>query len=186
MGKMLDSFMKSFIVAEKKRFCLVLGRQRSIMARLSSKSPFSMRSASSTTRYFRLSKENVSQPVRWSARRPGIATTICGRCISFWLSIIWSVPPDTTQTRTPIAWPATRNCSDIWYASSCVGVKTKAKWLTGSSLSFSRMGKAKAKVFPDPVLAAPMQSRPDKIAGIQFCWMGVAPFSPERRDSCLL
>jgi len=36
MGNMLDSFIKSFIVAEKKRFCLVLGRHLSMMAKLSS------------------------------------------------------------------------------------------------------------------------------------------------------
>ncbi|KAI9582462.1 hypothetical protein GQX74_009849 [Glossina fuscipes] len=61
----------------------VRGKLFSIMARLSSKSPLSIRSASSTTRNFKLSKENVSQPVKWSAKRPGMATTIWGRCINF-------------------------------------------------------------------------------------------------------
>lgn len=40
------------------------------------------------------------------------------------------------------------------------------------------MGKAKANVLPEPVLAAPIQSLPPKMAGIQFSCMGVACFRP--------
>jgi len=40
------------------------------------------------------------------------------------------------------------------------------------------MGKAKANVLPEPVLAAPIQSLPDSIWGIQFSCIGVATFKP--------
>lgn len=40
------------------------------------------------------------------------------------------------------------------------------------------MGKANANVFPEPVFAAPIQSLPSKMAGIQFSCIGVACFKP--------
>lgn len=42
-----------------------------------------------------------------------------------------------------------------------VGVKTTAKMPNGSLAIRCKIGKAKAIVFPLPVLAPPMQSRPD-------------------------
>lgn len=81
IGNILDSLIKSFIVAEKNKFCLSFGIHFSIIAKLSSKSPFNILridlepitslitqsfipylSASSTTKNFILSNENVSHP----------------------------------------------------------------------------------------------------------------------------
>lgn len=61
---------------------------------------------------------------------------------------------------TPIEDPRASNCSEIWKASSRVGVRTKANKRWGVSSSAFRMGKAKAPVFPEPVSASPMISRP--------------------------
>lgn len=43
----------------------------------------------------------------------------------------------------------------------------------GSTDSFWRIGITKASVFPEPVLAAPMISRPSIAGGIQWYWIGV-------------
>lgn len=63
---------------------------------------------------------------------------------------------------TPMEDPRASNCSEIWKASSRVGVRTKANKRWGVSSSAFRMGKAKAPVFPDPVSANPMISRPEE------------------------
>lgn len=66
-----------------------------------------------------------------------------------------------------------------WYANSCVGVKTNANIPYGSSAKCWIIGRAKANVFPEPVLAAPIQSLPAKICGIQAFWIGVGNLIPE-------
>ena len=63
---------------------------------------------------------------------------------------------------TPIDDPNASICSDIWKASSRVGVKIKANIFWGLSRSACRMGSAKAPVLPDPVSASPMLSFPGK------------------------
>jgi hypothetical protein len=54
-----------------------------------------------------------------------------------------------------------------------VGVRTTAHTPKGSLLIRWRIGRAKASVFPEPVWAIPMQSRPARMAGIQPAWIGV-------------
>lgn len=66
-----------------------------------------------------------------------------------------------------------------WNANSLVGVRTSPNIPYGSSLSLFKMGSAKARVFPLPVFAQPMQSSPFKTWGMQFCWMGVGFLTPE-------
>jgi hypothetical protein len=61
---------------------------------------------------------------------------------------------------TPIDDPRASNCSEIWKANSRVGVRTRANSRWGVSSRAFRMGKAKAPVFPDPVSANPIISRP--------------------------
>lgn len=41
------------------------------------------------------------------------------------------------------------------------------------SMMCRNMGSRKAMVFPLPVLAMPMRSRPDIMAGMAWAWMGV-------------
>lgn len=58
--------------------------------------------------------------------------------------------------------PRASNCSEIWKASSLVGVRTRANNRWGVSSSAWRIGKAKAPVFPEPVSASPMISLPTR------------------------
>jgi len=55
---------------------------------------------------------------RWSTRRPGVATTTCGRLSSSMACAIISIPPTMTAVRTLSGEPSTANCSAIWNASS--------------------------------------------------------------------
>lgn len=64
-----------------------------------------------------------------------------------------------------------------------MGVKIKANIPYGSSYNFSNIGKANAKVLPLPVFAAPMQSLPSRIFGMQFCWMGVGFLTPVTKNT---
>lgn len=63
---------------------------------------------------------------------------------------------------TPMEDPRASNCSEIWKASSLVGVSTRANNRWGVSSSACRIGKAKAPVFPEPVSASPMTSLPER------------------------
>lgn len=61
---------------------------------------------------------------------------------------------------TPMLEPKASNCSEIWNASSLVGVRTRVWSLCGEASSDWRMGRAKAPVFPEPVSARPITSLP--------------------------
>lgn len=63
---------------------------------------------------------------------------------------------------TPMEDPRASNCSEIWKASSLVGVSTRANNRWGASSSAWRIGKANAPVFPEPVSASPMISLPTR------------------------
>ena len=56
----------------------------------------------------------------------------------------------------------------------------------GSSLRVCKIGNAKAKVLPEPVLAQPTQSSPFKIAGIQFSWISVGFLKPRKKMETLM
>ena len=60
----------------------------------------------------------------------------------------------------PMVEPNASNCSEIWNASSLVGVRTKANNRCGFSSSAWRIGRANAPVFPEPVSARPIKSFP--------------------------
>lgn len=62
--------------------------------------------------------------------------------------------------------PKASVCSDIWKASSLVGVRTSAKYLWGFSSNACSMGMIKAPVFPDPVSAKPIMSLPCRAIGM--------------------
>eukprot|EP00241_Pyramimonas_parkeae_P013983 CAMPEP_0114265946 /NCGR_PEP_ID=MMETSP0058-20121206/24280_1 /TAXON_ID=36894 /ORGANISM="Pyramimonas parkeae, CCMP726" /LENGTH=75 /DNA_ID=CAMNT_0001383259 /DNA_START=57 /DNA_END=284 /DNA_ORIENTATION=- len=71
-----------------------------------------------------------------------------------------STPPTSTAHLRLMREPNASNCSAIWMASSRVGESTNAKYGWGFFNKFSRIGSAKAPVFPDPVCASPMTSCP--------------------------
>jgi len=141
-------------------------------ARSSSNVGSRIRSASSSTRkrvflndLWMLGSMRMS-----SARRPGVATTTWGRCTRSMACCRWSRPPTTTSASRVIPAPRALNWSQIWNASSRVGVSTRAYTPKGSRASFWRIGITKAAVFPEPVWAHPMTSRPARVAGIVFTW----------------
>ena len=76
---------------------------------------------------------------------------------------------------------------NICSASSLVGDTTITPvpflGLNLSACNISIAGTKNASVFPDPVLAAPSTSRPARIGGIDFCWMGVRFVKPIDRKS---
>ena len=127
------------------------------------------RSASSSTTTFALLRPIVvSAPefCMWSASRPGVATTICGRDESAKACGRMSLPPVISVTLRDCGPPIARNCSYIWRASSRVGVRMTAYMPKGSSDHLCSMGTANATVLPVPVLEPPTQSLPLSISGI--------------------
>ena len=133
-----------------------------------------------TTRNLTLERFHSPLPLRkWSTIRPGVATTTWGRLPNSRACAIMSIPPTIIAVRIFNEEPNTANCSEIWKASSLliiehvrtkegwdgskmylVGVKMRANIPYGSTESCCRMGNANAMVFPEPVLAFPMQSLP--------------------------
>lgn len=71
-----------------------------------------------------------------------------------------------TAHRTDISEPSSSKACDIWYANSRVGARTSPKKACGLSSRACRIGKANAAVFPLPVSARPIKSRPSKARGI--------------------
>lgn len=166
------------MVAENKYVCrFSRGRTLRILSRIGPKSRSSNRSASSITKYFKPRKENPLVFSRWSSNRPGVATTICGFLPN---AMAWgtiSIPPTITALRTEINDPNASKAFEIWYASSRVGARTRPKKDWGLSINaadhqrspspslyFSvlpcKIGSANAAVFPLPVSANPIKSRP--------------------------
>lgn len=86
-----------------------------------------------------------------------------------------------TAHRTEIRAPRPSNDLEIWYASSRVGARTSPNRGCGLSNRACRIGRANAAVFPLPVSARPMRSRPAKAGGMDSCWIGVGLLYP--RDS---
>jgi len=57
--------------------------------------------------------------------------------------------------------PSASNCSAIWKASSLVGVRTRECSRCADARRHWRIGRANAPVFPEPVSARPITSRPE-------------------------
>jgi len=77
-----------------------------ILSRMGPKSRSRRRSASSMTRYLRERREKPFVFSRWSRRRPGVATMMCGflpRAMD-WGTM--SIPPTMTAQRTDIKEPS--------------------------------------------------------------------------------
>ena len=135
----------------------------------------SLSASSSTTALALLSPIVVSAPevCMWSASRPGVATTMCGRDDNAEACGRISLPPVISATLRDCGAPIARNCSYIWRASSRVGVRMTAYIPNGSCDHFCSIGTAKATVLPVPVLEPPMQSLPFSISGIHDSWISV-------------
>ena len=92
-----------------------------------------------------------------------------------------STPPKTTTERNWECLAYFLTFSATWSASSRVGASTRARtgWRAGDMLAFScrnifcSNGRVKAAVFPVPVWAAPMMSRPANTRGMALAWIGV-------------
>ena len=56
---------------------------------------------------------------------------------------------------------------------------------SGWSSICRNIGNKKASVFPLPVLAIPIKSRPDIIAGIAWAWIGVGVSNPFLKYRCI-
>mmetsp|Transcript_22852 Transcript_22852/g.73891 ORF Transcript_22852/g.73891 Transcript_22852/m.73891 type:complete len:247 (-) Transcript_22852:36-776(-) len=151
-----------------------------------SKSMLSMRSASSMTRHLQVRREKPFVFSKWSTRRPGVATTTCGSFASASACAAISTPPTTQTHRRPMAAPKASKTSWICTASSRVGASATPKSRLGFSRSLWRMGRPNAPVFPLPVSARPMTSRPLNATGIAAFWIRVGfaqPSSPTASTS---
>lgn len=60
-----------------------------------------------------------------------------------------------------------RSMEGLRSSTDLVGVRTRQKMPYGSSDSFCRTGSTNAAVFPLPVFAQPMQSRPERVRTIR-------------------
>jgi hypothetical protein len=124
----LSASIDAVMVAEKSSVVRFGGSTSSTAAMSRSKVGSSMRSASSSTRNLvrRSASATPCEERTWSASRPGVATTTCGRLQSATAWCIMSMPPTTVVKRSEIFEPSAANWSWIWNASSRVGVSTSA------------------------------------------------------------
>ncbi len=138
----------------------------------------SMRSASSSTR--------TSSPasfaygwVKWSSRRPGVATMTSTPLRNACSCGPMPTPPNTDAAVTGVWTARSLSSSTIWAASSRVGVSTRARVVPrGLSIRRWRIGRTNAAVFPLPVMAAARTSRPASAGGMASTWIGVGRAKP--------
>ncbi len=84
-----------------------------------------------------------------------------------------------TAHLTEMRAPKLSNACDVWYANSRVGARTSPKKDCGFSRRAWRTGKANAAVFPLPVSASPIKSRPSSAGGMDSTWIGVGALYPK-------
>mmetsp|Transcript_7179 Transcript_7179/g.23388 ORF Transcript_7179/g.23388 Transcript_7179/m.23388 type:complete len:221 (-) Transcript_7179:36-698(-) len=135
-----------------------------------------MRSASSMTKAKTLDASNPGVSSKWCKTRPGVATRrhiLPTRSFSASMSLL---PPVTKPAEISCFDPTTRKTSKVCRASSRVGEMMRTPRPSDpdhfSRYRSSSAGITKAKVFPDPVRAAPRTSRPARACGMAACWMG--------------
>lgn len=124
-----------------------------------------------------------------SRRRPGVAIKISTHARSFSTCFPCPTPPNITVAVSQVYRPYARKLSSVWIASSRVGVMMRVRIFLCFEKVFSvlldfpserscKIGIAKEAVFPVPVCAHPRKSRPFRIEGIDFSWIGVAFLYP--------
>ena len=78
----------------------------------------------------------------------------------------------------PIVAPRASICSDIWNASSLVGVRMQANSFCGVSSRACKIGRTNDPVLPDPVSAKPITSLPFSATGMASAWIRLGFFQP--------
>ncbi len=170
------------MVAENSSVWRGVPSRRSIFRKAWMKPMSSIWSASSSTRYCAVFSITARRSVR-SSRRPGVATRMSvprARCL------IWELidcPPTTEETQIFVPFTYSRRLSAIWFTSSRVGARMRARtdfgWGRSSSpISRSTSGRPKAAVLPVPVCASPITSRPSRTTGMALSWIGVGLVMP--------
>ena len=168
------------IVAEKRSVCRSSGVLSRIFDTSSMKPMSSMRSASSRTTTSHQTRDMVRSP-RKSRTRPGVPTTICEPLRSLRTCPLACTPPTTSAT--PRFFPApicSRTPATCW-ASSLVGVRTRACTATRFVSIRLTIGAPNPIVFPVPVSAFPTTSFPSMMAGYAALLNRGRPFDPEPR-----
>mmetsp|Transcript_25847 Transcript_25847/g.64721 ORF Transcript_25847/g.64721 Transcript_25847/m.64721 type:complete len:253 (+) Transcript_25847:448-1206(+) len=120
--------MERVMVAENNKVCRPATGRLCMMIRSSDSNPGSRSlSASSRTRIRSFEKDFAiaSSYMKCSIRRPGVATTTCGRVTSVAACARISTPPTTTWQRSVMPVEKATNWSAIWVASSRVGVRQR-------------------------------------------------------------
>mmetsp|Transcript_24875 Transcript_24875/g.63018 ORF Transcript_24875/g.63018 Transcript_24875/m.63018 type:complete len:350 (-) Transcript_24875:120-1169(-) len=175
------------MVAEKRsvcRWCL----KKSMMLRTSSSNPKSIiRSASSSAKY-----RHKSSVIRFFVSRscslPGVAQMVCTPIRIISSCSFGGIPPMQSMLRKPPTSPPAISASQRPCATSCVcransregqttmpigpSPRTSGIRLSSSAANITS-GSVKASVFPEPVNAIPIRSRPASTAGRPWIWIGV-------------
>eukprot|EP00968_Pinguiococcus_pyrenoidosus_P011531 scaffold927_cov230-Pinguiococcus_pyrenoidosus.AAC.13 len=111
--------------------------------------------------------------------RPGVHTTTSAPRFSCAICSFTPAPPYTAATLKLKDLANLRASLAIWTASSRAGAMMRPMGPSPSSSGYvatwsrmcRNMGRRKARVFPEPVLATPMTSRPLMMAGTACFWM---------------
>ena len=78
----------------------------------------------------------------------------------------------------PMVAPSASICSDIWKASSLVGVRMQANSFWGFSRRACKIGRTNDPVLPEPVSARPITSLPFRATGMASAWILLGFFQP--------
>mmetsp|Transcript_3266 Transcript_3266/g.13137 ORF Transcript_3266/g.13137 Transcript_3266/m.13137 type:complete len:260 (+) Transcript_3266:2103-2882(+) len=163
------SFTDLVCVALKHSVWRFFGRFSKIALSVAAKPRSRMRSASSKTSTLSVTQSNRGVSSMCCNSRPGVATS---RFILFTVSFssLTFLPPISRPALSVWYDPASTSCLKICIASSRVGAMTSPP--SPSCLphfcrnKISSSGMTKAKVFPEPVFAAPSTSRPHSACGM--------------------
>ena len=143
------------------------------------KNPMSaMRSASSTTTISSLATDTACRSIR-SMSRPGVATMMSKPALIFLIWASMGAPPYTGARSSRRHRASGRSSLATCKASSRVGtrIRPRTQWESARE-RFSTMGRPKARVLPDPVLALPHTSLPTSASGMVRVWMGNGVWMP--------
>mmetsp|Transcript_1091 Transcript_1091/g.2571 ORF Transcript_1091/g.2571 Transcript_1091/m.2571 type:complete len:226 (-) Transcript_1091:418-1095(-) len=173
---LMDSLAKSWTcfvcVAEKSIVCLSFGSSFR-MARKSSSNPISkIRSASSMQNTSKFRKTNPDVFRRWSSSLPGVAITMLTPRFSRSASVPRFAPPMTNpKVIVDLSLSSSLQTPYVCIANSLVGERIMAPvpfrvWNLALRSS-SMMGTRNARVFPEPVCAAPIRSFPLSNGGME-------------------
>mmetsp|Transcript_67359 Transcript_67359/g.133484 ORF Transcript_67359/g.133484 Transcript_67359/m.133484 type:complete len:203 (+) Transcript_67359:1045-1653(+) len=118
--------------------------------------------------------------------RPGVATRTCTPASISVSCFSRGAPPYTHAAAMPNGLPKRLHSASIWHASSRVGARTSVVSCgstrpEASAAMRESAGARKAKVFPEPVRAMPITSRPLIATAHAVAWMGDGTLKPAPR-----